>query len=407
LVSNTGDVALANVGVTDRQCDEVRLVGGDDNTDGVLQLDEIWRFACQTRVTATTTEEVDASGTAGGVIAHGGNEVTVPVSAAIPGIRVRSVLTPPSLPARGTVALTHSVSNRGNVPLANVVVHDTLCGTLEGPFGDINGSATLDIGEVWTYVCSIAVTRTVTETVDAGGEWASRRVTDRDQTTVAVGDAVPDQPRVGIDTLLTPPTLPAGGGDLAVRYLVRNKGDAPLRQLDLSDTLCGRPTYLSGDTNSDTVLGVGEAWLFGCTVQITQTLSNTARILADFGGSKIAAAETVTVSVDPTPPVHAPPSASAGPGASASPGSTQPSGAPPATAQPSSPSAAPSRIDVAGAPASPAASQGQGPAATQASSPGPSPAGTYPSPTVIILVALGGLLASATILTLTAASRRA
>jgi len=45
-VSNTGDVPLSNVNITDDKCGPVNYVSGDENDNGKLDTNEIWTFTC-------------------------------------------------------------------------------------------------------------------------------------------------------------------------------------------------------------------------------------------------------------------------------------------------------------------------------------------------------------------------
>ena len=60
-VSNTGDIELLNVNVTDDKCDPVTYKSGDTNNDKKLQVDEKWIFEC-TMINEPTTNTAVASG---------------------------------------------------------------------------------------------------------------------------------------------------------------------------------------------------------------------------------------------------------------------------------------------------------------------------------------------------------
>ena len=51
IVTNTGNTPLVLSDGDDSNCDEIEFVGGDDNDDGKLDLDEEWTYEC-TRVLA-------------------------------------------------------------------------------------------------------------------------------------------------------------------------------------------------------------------------------------------------------------------------------------------------------------------------------------------------------------------
>ncbi len=62
-VTNTGNVALTNVDVTDKpSCGAIDLVKGDANGNNKLDLNETWTFSCTTKVTESTTDVGTATG---------------------------------------------------------------------------------------------------------------------------------------------------------------------------------------------------------------------------------------------------------------------------------------------------------------------------------------------------------
>jgi len=68
-VKNTGNMALANIRVTDDKCAPLTYVSGDDNADGLLTSaaigdapEETWIYTCTTSLQATTTNTVTALG---------------------------------------------------------------------------------------------------------------------------------------------------------------------------------------------------------------------------------------------------------------------------------------------------------------------------------------------------------
>ena len=53
------------------------------------------------------------------------------------------------------------------------------------------------------------------------------------------------------------------GGDVTWTYIVTNFGDVPLSNIAVTDNIAGvNPVYVSGDTNNDGIMQVGEVWIF-------------------------------------------------------------------------------------------------------------------------------------------------
>lgn len=65
-VTNEGDVALSDISVKDDKCDDVNFKSGDSNNDGMLDINEEWRYTCKKTVKKTETNTVTAKGTANG-----------------------------------------------------------------------------------------------------------------------------------------------------------------------------------------------------------------------------------------------------------------------------------------------------------------------------------------------------
>jgi uncharacterized repeat protein (TIGR01451 family) len=166
-VTNSANVTLRNVALTDSRLGEIRHIG-------TLAPNEVWRY---TTSYAVTQGDIDQ-----GLIE---NEATVtaeapngdPVAAdarhieSLPwclGIRLDKDGDPggnnAAVPGK-QIAYTFTVENTGNVTLANIVLQDPLLGSVTFVNGDVNANGRLDVGEVWTYTATYAVTQS---DIDAG-----------------------------------------------------------------------------------------------------------------------------------------------------------------------------------------------------------------------------------------------
>ena len=282
------------------------------------------------------------------------------------------------------MALTHSVTNHGNVPLSDVTVSDSTCTTIVGPIGDANTNNRLDLSEVWTYVCDVSLTRTTTNTAEVQGTWRETSVSGRDRTLLIVGEPLGSTPHVGLESVISPRTLPVGGGDLTVRYLVHNKGDAPLSTVAVGDGLCVIPRYLSGDLDQNSILDLSKTWVFGCVATIGETTTSVANATAQFAEREVSATDAITIAVAP-------------------PAATETPTSPPGSAAPT-PSGSQSAL-ASGAPSSSVPSE---PAASAAPSPGiensgvpvafsQPPRGGWPSVFALLLIEILGIAAAGVI----------
>ncbi|MEE9615531.1 MAG: LamG-like jellyroll fold domain-containing protein, partial [Anaerolineae bacterium] len=63
IVTNLGENPLSSVSVSDDKCDAVTFVGGDTNSDDLLDVDETWTYRCITTLDEDTTNTATATGT--------------------------------------------------------------------------------------------------------------------------------------------------------------------------------------------------------------------------------------------------------------------------------------------------------------------------------------------------------
>ena len=169
-VTNTGDVALTNVVVTDA------LAPACDTTIGALAVDEVVTYTCSLAgVTADFTNVASVTGDdpTGGLVADTDDAV---VDVVDPAIDIQK--TPDSQQSLGgaTADFTITVTNIGVAALAYVVVTDPLAPACDTTI------ATLAVDEVVTYTCSLAgVTADFTNVASVEGSHAAGgTVTDSD-----------------------------------------------------------------------------------------------------------------------------------------------------------------------------------------------------------------------------------
>ena len=303
VVTNIGNAALSNVGVTDDKCSPVTYVSGDENSNNRLDLTETWRFTCSATLTVTTTNHARATGSTGDVVASDTDQATVTVAESQPAIRVVAAANPTSLPpGGGQVTWTYVVTNPGNSALTGVTLSDQACTSIALLGGDTNGNNRLDLGETWQFRCSANITATTTSTVTATGHAGTATVADTDSTTVAVTAS-----STGINVVKTanPTTLPAAGGSVTYTYVVTNKGNVALSGVSVVDDKCTTVSARGGDANGNSRLDPGETWTYTCVATITQTTTNTALATGFYETLPVTDTDTALVTVG-TPAQHTP-----------------------------------------------------------------------------------------------------
>lgn len=226
--------------------------------------------------------------------------VAPPVPPLIDVIKVPSPLSLPNGP--GPVLYTYTLRNIGTVPVTNVTMVGDTCSPIVLVSGDTNGDKKLDLNETWVHNCTTSLSVTHTNTVVATG-WANGlSTTDIASATVIVGlPIVP--PLIHVTKIPNPWTLLAGGGMVNYVKKVTNPGTVALSNVRLADDKCSPVAFVSGDTDSDSLLDPSETWTYSCTVRLTQTTTNTVIASGDANGLTARDIAVATVIVAAAVPV--------------------------------------------------------------------------------------------------------
>jgi uncharacterized repeat protein (TIGR01451 family) len=278
VVTNTGDVTLTDVTVTDT------LAPDCDATLGSLAPDESEDYSCSlANVTADFTNTATVTGTPP-VGSDVSNSDTALVDVIHPAIEIAK--TPDSQMARygSTVTFTVAVTNTGDVPLTDVTVTDAQAPDCDQAVG------ALGIGDFYTTTCShpnvmadFTNTATVTGTPPAGPD-----VSDFDTAFVDVINP-------SIEIAKTPDSQIVNYSSAATFTIaVTNTGDAPLTNVIVSDALAPNCARTVG------ALTVGDNQVYTCTLaNVINDLINTAIVTGtppvgpDVGDSDVAFVDVV------------------------------------------------------------------------------------------------------------------
>ncbi|MGD8457220.1 MAG: sortase [Anaerolineales bacterium] len=317
--TNDGGVPLTSVTPSDAQCTTALTQTANGNGDAILDVGEIWSYACDT-VNVTADFDNTASVTAKDPLNNdvtASDTVSVTVSLFNPSLDLDKSPDNQQVVSGGTANFTITVENDGDVDLTSVVLTDTDCDSgaatpvdvapVDGfNDGDTDLDNELDVGETWSYTCAMSgLTADDTNTVSVTAkDPLNNDVTDNETVNVDVIapsldlDKSPDNQQV------------VSGGSANFTIIVENDGDVDLTSVVLTDADCdgGAATpvdvapadgFNDGDADLDNELDIGETWSYTCAMSgLTVDDTNTAAVTAkDPLNNDVTDNETVNVDV--------------------------------------------------------------------------------------------------------------
>ncbi len=279
VVTNTGNVLLDNVALTDDQGVTPVYQSGDDNDNAVLDIGETWLYeATGTAVagqyanlaTASATDTLDTEVSDQDPSHYFGILSAIDIEKSTNG-QDADTETGPMVPVADSVTWTYEVTNTGNAALTNVVVSDDQGVIPVFQSGD-DGNGLLDPGETWIYQANgtaepgqYANLATVTA-IDLPGQ----PVADEDPShyfgyTAAVDiekSTNGEDADFGVGFIIGP--LVHVGDLVTWLYEVTNTGNLGFDDVAVTDDQGVFPTFQSGDDGNG-VLDPGETWVFRAT----------------------------------------------------------------------------------------------------------------------------------------------
>ena len=220
----------------------------------------------------------------------------------VPLIGITSVPEPLALPkGPGNVTYHYAVKNfLKGVALTNIKVTDDKCSNVKFVTGDDNGDSQLDYNETWRYTCTTKLSTTTASMATAVGTLSNITATHKAYATVIVGSNNPSPlvSIVNITKVAYPLSLPSEGGQITFTYKVNNPGVVPLSDVSITDDKCSAMSGKLGDTNGNNLLDINEVWIYTCTMNLRQTTTNTATVVAYANGLKAVSNDTITVTVN-------------------------------------------------------------------------------------------------------------
>ena len=323
-VTNTGNVSITGVGISDAKCASgPTLLGGDVGADGILLPGEIFIYTCAS--IPVTQDEVDDGSVDNSVVVSGTpppatvldnatDSVQTTISAAGELRLLKSASSPTTVlgslagatDAGDQIVYTFVVTNDGNVTISNISIADQGV-TFNGVAGDSTISAISCVATELLPTASTTCTGTYTlsqadiDRAIAGGpnsvsNTAAATGQDPNNTPITSPDdgaiiTVVPAAALELSKSSTTPAVIVAGALVTYAFELENTGNTTVSAPVLSDPMCQTPGsaltftsgYLSGDTGATPqALDVGETWLFECTYALTQadidagTVQNTA-----------------------------------------------------------------------------------------------------------------------------------
>ncbi|WP_373396608.1 hypothetical protein V8V91_17825 [Algoriphagus halophilus] len=306
LATNTGNITIENVSVTDPLVPALALTGGDVNNNSILNVGEAWTYTGTYTVTQADIDAGQISNTAtlsgtpvAGTLADRTTDITIGVNQN-PSWTIAKDLTnsnPATYSTLGEVLnYDITVTNTGNVSITSLNLFDLKTAAPVKSSGDNANVGVLDVGEAWIYTATYTVTQadldagSFTNSVSATGVSAAGNLP---EITASETANAAQTPSWTVTKTASSATFDRAGQTINYSIVLDNTGNVTISNIVPSDPLAtSGPTYVSGDTNRDSNLDPTETWTYSATYQIMQDDINA-------GGF------TNTVTVSGTPPTGA------------------------------------------------------------------------------------------------------
>tara|TARA_R110002050_G_scaffold32116_1_gene82853 strand:- start:708 stop:1958 length:1251 start_codon:yes stop_codon:yes gene_type:complete len=259
--------------LTDDQCDSPVYNSGDKNGNGRVDVSEAWVYYCTTTFTETTEHNVRLEGT------DYDDEETVPVNELFhTAASVASLLTEflgvYFAASNSTVTFSygvslHSQSLSTTADSITLRVED-IC-VPEYASGDEGISEVLELGETWVYQCQFELIQhrtadDITHAIAASGRAFDGATDVGTVSATAFGSTIIEHAIGSLKVQAFAPASARPGDDFTLYYEITYSSDdgSPAQLLNVTDSSCFYPEYLSGDLNSNNLLDPDEVWVYDC-----------------------------------------------------------------------------------------------------------------------------------------------
>ncbi len=316
VVKNTGNIDLTGTSISDTLeggalTTGLTLASGDTDGDQILDVGEVWTYTGSYTVKQS---DFSSNGVTGdGDIDNTATFVTKEAGSASSSTSSPLLLVPSFSILKTVTSVTGGVGNSadsvgdkinyqvvvkntGNVDLTGGLISDKLENNglaLTGPSGDTDSDGVLDVGETWTYTGSYTVTQADLNSKGGGDgdidNTATFTTKESGSGSSTTSTSLVYDPKFTIQKTVVSVTGGVGTGSLyadnkgdIINYqvVVKNTGNIDLTGTSISDklengSLTTGLTLLSGDTDGDKILDVGETWTYTGSYTVTQADLNT------------------------------------------------------------------------------------------------------------------------------------
>jgi uncharacterized repeat protein (TIGR01451 family) len=272
-VTNTGDVTLTNVTVTDELAPGCARTSEQLGANATLAAGATFNYTCtRANVTADFTNSATATGTPP-VGPNVTDTDTAAVDVTAPAINVEKTPDNQQIVSGGTATFTITVTNTGDVTLTNVTVTDELAPGCARTSSDIAGLASMAPNASVSYQCTRAsVTADFTNSATATGTPpVGPNVTDTDTADVDVTN-----PSINVEKTPDSQTI-VNGGTATFTITVTNTGDVTLTNVTVTDELAPGCARTSEQLGANATLAAGATFNYTCTrANLTADFTNSA-----------------------------------------------------------------------------------------------------------------------------------
>ena len=271
-VTNTGNVSLTNVSVSDAFAGGATLESGDTDNDGELDLTETWIYSASYDATQSDIDAgadlVNTAVVSSAETADAEDDATTTITQT-PGIAIVKAVDKDIISSPTTLNYTITVTNTGNVTLTNVSVADAFAGGATLQSGDTDNDGKLDLTETWVYTASYDATQA---DIDAGTPLVNTAVVSSDETADEQDEAtttIEQNAGIAIEKIVDATSI---GAPTTLNYTitVTNTGNVSLTGVSVADAFAGGATLESGDADNDGELDLTESWEYSASYDATQ-----------------------------------------------------------------------------------------------------------------------------------------